>query len=79
MASVSISIPKASQAVTEGTIAQWLVADGERVSAGQPIYLLETDKVEMEIEAPVGGILRISVPEGSTWPVGTAVGEIEDE
>jgi pyruvate/2-oxoglutarate dehydrogenase complex dihydrolipoamide acyltransferase (E2) component len=72
-----LRIPKAGQAMEEGTIAKWLVADGDSVEQGQPVYRLETDKVEMDIEAPVSGVIRITAPEGSTHGVGTPVAEIE--
>jgi pyruvate/2-oxoglutarate dehydrogenase complex dihydrolipoamide acyltransferase (E2) component len=62
----------------EGTIAQWLVADGDSVEPGQVIYRLETDKVEMDIEAPVSGVIRIIAQEGATYAVGTQVAQIED-
>ena len=73
----AIHIPKLGIAMTEGTIAQWLVADGTAVSAGEPLYVLETDKVENEIEAPASGVLRVLAGEGEAYPVGTHIGNIE--
>jgi pyruvate/2-oxoglutarate dehydrogenase complex dihydrolipoamide acyltransferase (E2) component len=72
-----IRIPKPGDAIVEGTLAKWLCADGARVDAGQSIYLLETEKAEMEIEAPESGILRWVGVEGGTYPVGTLVARIE--
>lgn len=72
----SIGIPKLGVAMTEGTVVEWLAADGDAVAAGQVLYRLETDKVENDIEAPVAGTLRIVIPEGGPYPVGTVVGEI---
>lgn len=63
--------------MTEGTILQWLVEDGSPVAAGQAIYLLETDKTESEIEAPVSGTLHIEAYPGEPLAVGTPIGEIE--
>ena len=74
--STPILIPKLGVAMTEGTLAEWLVPDGAVVSAGDVIYLLETDKVESEIEAPVAGQLRQLVAAGELYPVGQQVGEI---
>ncbi len=79
MATVPIAIPKASQAVTEGTISEWMVADGARVTAGQVIYRLETEKVEMDIEAPTTGTIHITGPAGQAYAVGTVVGNIEGD
>jgi pyruvate/2-oxoglutarate dehydrogenase complex dihydrolipoamide acyltransferase (E2) component len=71
-----ISIPKLGVAMTEGVLVKWLVPDGQPVAPGDVIYVLETEKVESEIEAPAGGTLRHIAEEGGTYPVGTQVGEI---
>ena len=72
-----VKIPQASVAVTEGTIVRWLAAEGDRVEEGQPIYLLETDKVEMEVEAPAAGTVHLLGEAGSTYLVGADVGYID--
>jgi pyruvate/2-oxoglutarate dehydrogenase complex dihydrolipoamide acyltransferase (E2) component len=74
--STPISIPKLGVAMTEGILQKWLVADGESVAQGDVLYILETDKVESEIEAPTGGQLRHIGEEGETYAVGVQVGEI---
>jgi pyruvate dehydrogenase E2 component (dihydrolipoamide acetyltransferase) len=61
----------------EGTIIEWLVPDGSAVAAGQVVYRLDTDKTELDVEAPVAGVLRITGGEGATYPVGAEVGTIE--
>ena len=55
------------------------VARGQRRARrrGQPLYLLETDKVEMEVPAPISGVLSISVQVGGPYEVGTEIGIIE--
>jgi len=63
--------------MTEGTLVEWLVADGDTVSAGDLLYRVETDKVENEIEAPVGGVIHITGEEGETYDVGTQIGSID--
>jgi len=72
-----IRIPKPGDAIVDGTVAEWLCADGARVEAGQVIYRLETEKAEIEIEAPASGLLRCIGVEGQTYPVGTLVATIE--
>lgn len=72
-----IRIPKPGDAIVEGTIARWLAPDGSPVREGQALYLLETEKVELEIEAPVAGLLRHVGVEGRTYPVGALVATIE--
>ena len=76
---VSIAIPKVSQAVTEATITAWLVEDGARVVTGDVLYRLETEKVEMDVEAPAGGVVTIIGAAGETYPVGAEIGRIDDE
>ena len=74
---MEIRIPKPGDAIVEGTIARWLAADGAQVREGQSLYLLETEKVELEIEAPVSGVLRHVGAEGQTYPVGALIATID--
>ncbi len=76
---IEIRIPKLGMEMTEATLAEWLVDDGARVAQDQPIYLLETDKVETEIPAPVPGVLRRMATAGGVYPVGQIIGELNDE
>ena len=75
--STTLYIPKLAVSMTEGKIAEWLVEDGAAVTAGQPVYRLETDKTDAEIEAPVAGVLHIEAEVGEVLEVGTPIGEIE--
>jgi pyruvate/2-oxoglutarate dehydrogenase complex dihydrolipoamide acyltransferase (E2) component len=63
--------------MSEGTLIEWLVQDGEQVTEGQVLYRIETDKVENEIEAPASGVIHITGEEGETYDVGASIGEIE--
>ena len=72
-----VNIPQLGMTVTEGTLVSWAVPDGTSVEAGTVIYVLETDKVESEIEAPVSGRLRQIGEAGETYDVGTQIGAIE--
>jgi pyruvate/2-oxoglutarate dehydrogenase complex dihydrolipoamide acyltransferase (E2) component len=74
--STTLTIPKLQMSTTEGTLAEWLVEDGEIVEEGQPIYSLETDKSVQDIEAPAAGKLTQKATAGETYPVGTEIGEI---
>ncbi len=63
---IEILMPALSPTMTEGTLAKWLVAEGDAVNAGDVIAEIETDKATMEVEAVDEGILgRILVPEGA--------------
>ena len=72
-----LRIPQAGAAMEEGTIIEWLVADGAPVAAGQVVYRLDTDKTELDVEAPVAGVLRILAEAGGCYPVGAEVARIE--
>ena len=74
--STPLTIPRLEMAMTEGVLAEWLVADGAQVSEGDPIYSLETGKAVQEITAPVSGKLMQRAQAGETYAVGTDIGEI---
>ena len=74
---VPLNIPKLGVSMSEGTLVEWLVQDGENVTEGQVLYRVETDKVENDVEAPVAGVVRITGVEGETYNVGDPIGEIE--
>ena len=74
---VPINIPKLGVSMSEGTLVEWLVQDGESVTEGQVLYRIETDKVENDVESPVVGVVRITGVEGETYDVGDPIGEIE--
>src|SRR5512143_160666 len=60
-----------------GTILQWVKAEGDKVEKGQPVVIIQTDKVEYEVEAPVAGtLLKIAAKEGAELPVGSCMGVI---
>lgn len=75
--STPLTIPRLEMAMTEGVLAEWLVADGAEVKEGDPIYVLETGKATQDIQSPVSGRLTQKAAAGETYPVGTAIGEIE--
>ena len=75
--SVPLNIPKLGVSMSEGTLVEWLVQDGESVTEGQVLYRIETDKVENDVESPVAGVVRITGVEGETYDVGDPIGEIE--
>ena len=74
--STPLTIPRLEMAMTEGVLAEWLVADGAQVNEGDPIYVLETGKAVQEVQAPVSGRLMQKAQAGETYPVGTDIGEI---
>ncbi len=71
-----ILLPKIGFSMNEGVLAEWLAADGDTVSEGQPLFLLEADKSANEVEAPASGVLKIIAVVGETYEVGTVLGTI---
>jgi pyruvate/2-oxoglutarate dehydrogenase complex dihydrolipoamide acyltransferase (E2) component len=72
-----IRIPQAGVSMTEGTIVEWVVADGARVGEGEVLYRLETEKVELDVECPATGVVHVTGQVGETYPVGEEIGYIE--
>ena len=75
---IELKIPEVGESVQEALLAQWLKRDGESVRKDDILFVIETDKVTLEISAPADGVLRILVPEGQTVKVGAVVGRIEE-
>lgn len=76
---VTVTLPELGESVVEGTIARWLVKEGESVERDQPIVEVTTDKVDAEIPSPASGVLeKILVPEGETVEVGAELARIDD-
>ena len=75
---VQITMPEMGESVTEGTILEWLKAEGDPVEADEGIVEVSTDKVDTEIPAPASGILaKILVGPDETVPTGAVLGEIQ--
>jgi pyruvate dehydrogenase E2 component (dihydrolipoamide acetyltransferase) len=66
-------LPKFGMQMTEATIEEWHVEDGATVEEGQEIATISTDKVDGELEAPLGGVIRIVAQAGETVEVGALV------
>ncbi|MYI75462.1 MAG: pyruvate dehydrogenase complex dihydrolipoamide acetyltransferase, partial [Acidobacteria bacterium] len=64
--STELRLPPLADTVTSVKLAAWLKAEGETVAAGEPIVEVETDKTNVEIDAPAGGVVsKIHVPAGT--------------
>jgi len=72
-----IRVPTLGESVTEATVAQWFKKPGEAVQVDEPLVELETDKVTVEVPAPVAGVLsEIIAKDGETVEVGALLGQI---
>jgi pyruvate dehydrogenase E2 component (dihydrolipoamide acetyltransferase) len=70
----NVEMPKMGDTMEEGKILRWLKKEGEPVKKGEMLAEVETDKVNIEIEAFSGGILRkILVPENASAPIGAPI------
>ena len=68
---IEITVPVLGESVVEATIARWIKKAGDAVAADEPVVELETDKVTLEVPAPVNGTLTdIIAAEGATVEVG---------
>jgi pyruvate/2-oxoglutarate dehydrogenase complex dihydrolipoamide acyltransferase (E2) component len=71
---MDIVLPKWGMTMQDGVIAEWLVNVGDTVVEGQPIALIETEKVETELESPgAGTISELLVDAGDTADVGSVI------
>lgn len=74
---VDVIMPRVDMTMERGAIRAWNRATGEAVRAGETLFVIETDKAAMDIEAPADGVLgEILVAPGIEVPVGTVVARI---
>jgi pyruvate/2-oxoglutarate dehydrogenase complex dihydrolipoamide acyltransferase (E2) component len=78
---IELKMPALSPTMEEGTLAKWLVKEGDTVKSGDILAEIETDKATMEFEAIDEGVVgRILIPEGTEGvKVGTVIAVIGDE
>ena len=77
MATIEIKVPSVGESVTEALLAQWFKQEADPVRKDDALYVLETDKVTLEVTAEAAGRLHIVVPAGTTVKVGAVVGAID--
>ena len=69
-----VVMPKLSPTMEEGQVARWLKKEGDKVSMGEPIAEIDTDKATMEMQALSAGVLRkVLVAEGESAPLGQPI------
>jgi len=74
-----VIMPKLSPTMEEGQIARWLKKEGDKVSMGEPLAEIDTDKATMEMQALANGVLRkILIGEGESAPLGQLIAVIGD-
>ncbi len=76
----ALTMPKWGIEMTEGTLAEWNVKEGDRVAKGQGIAQIETDKIVNELEAEAGVLfVRLLAVQGEVYPVGAMLAVTADE
>ena len=68
---VKFGMPSLGHTMESGTVLEWLKQEGDPLAKGDPLLMVETDKVTTEVEAPMDGVLhKIVVPSGQERPIG---------
>ena len=74
---VKVIMPQAGQDLETGIVRHWHKAEGDAVAKGEPIVQIETEKVNLDVEAPAAGILlRILVPDDTETAIFSTIGII---
>ena len=77
---IKLIMPKLGLNMVEGQVTQWVKHEGDDIKKGETIFIVETDKVTNEVEAPENGrLVKILVEEGGVVPVRQTVGILAAE
>jgi len=75
----AVTMPRLGLTMVEGTVVEWKAQPGDSIEKGQIILVIESEKVEVEVEAFSGGTLAaIYVEPGATVPIGSLLGAVTD-
>src|SRR5512134_2644242 len=75
----NIVVPELGESVVEARVARWLKKEGDRVEVGEPLVELETEKVDLEVNADRGGVLSsIERREGEDVKIGELLGVVDE-
>jgi len=75
---IELKVPEVGESITEGMLGEWLKSEGDWVDQDEPVVTIETDKVNVEIPAPVAGkVSKILKKEGDDVRVGEVIGYLE--
>src|SRR4051794_6898507 len=75
---VEIQMPQMGESVTEGTILEWHVSEGQEVSEGDTVVEVSTDKIDAEVPAPTSGIVtKLLAAVDDTVEVGQVLAQID--
>jgi len=75
----NIVVPEVGESIVEARVARWMKQAGEAVALGEPVVELETDKVNLEVPAPIAGVLsRIDHQAGADVKIGEVLRVIDE-
>jgi len=74
----NIVVPALGESITEAVLLRWLKEDGDHVAEAEPVAELETDKTNVDIPAPVAGMLHRGGKAGDSVKVGESIGQVDE-
>src|SRR5581483_9494956 len=75
--SVELKVPQLGESITESVVGKWNKKVGEPVAVDEPVVVLETDKVTIDVQAPTAGVIEaIAHPTGAKVKIGDVLGAI---
>ena len=74
---IEMTVPNLAESITEVTLAQWLVSDGDYVELDQAVVEMETDKASQELFATANGTISFVAEEGADLPIGALICKID--
>src|SRR6185295_7240573 len=75
----NIVVPELGESVVEARVARWLKKEGDRVEVGEPVVELETEKIDLEVNAERGGVITsIKHKEGDDVKIGELLAVVDD-
>jgi 2-oxoglutarate dehydrogenase E2 component (dihydrolipoamide succinyltransferase) len=77
---IELRIPEVGESITEVVVGDWLKQEGDNLRRDEAVVMIETDKVTVEVPAPVDGVLvKITLPKGQAARVGDVVAVMEEQ
>ena len=76
---IELKVPTVGESITEVMIGEWLKKEGDFAAEDEPVVIIETDKVNVELPAPVSGVItKITKGDGDDAEVGDVIGFMEE-
>jgi len=72
-----IIVPEVGESITEGILAEWKAQSGDVVDVDDPLFVLETDKITLDVPSEHAGRVEIAIDAGETVQIGQVVGSID--